>query len=89
VDTNRVTGTAKSMAGKVEDAYGRLTGDTTSRAQGTADQASGAIEDAYGRASDMARDGSRQLADIVQDRPIAALLMAAAAGYVLSWMMRR
>jgi uncharacterized protein YjbJ (UPF0337 family) len=89
MDTNRVTGTARSMAGKVEDAYGRLTGDQGSRVQGMADQASGALEDAYGRASDVARDSSRQLADMVQERPMAALLMAVAAGYMLSWMMRR
>jgi uncharacterized protein YjbJ (UPF0337 family) len=89
VDTNRMTGTARNLAGKAEEAYGRFTGDDRHRVQGAVNQAAGAVEDAYGRASDMAQDTTRRFVDQMRERPITALVTAAAVGYVLAWMMRR
>lgn len=36
MDENRVAGTAKNMGGKVEESFGRVTGDTKSHSEGIA-----------------------------------------------------
>lgn len=89
MDTNRVTGTARTLAGKAEDAFGRVTGQDDFRAQGALDQVAGAAQDAYGRASDAAENSLRRVSQELQERPLATLLIAAAVGYALTWLMRR
>ncbi len=56
MDENRVSGTAKNLAGKVEEGFGRATGDAKTRAQGQARQVEGSIQDLYGKAVDSAGD---------------------------------
>ena len=56
MDENRVSGTAKNFAGKVEEGFGRATGDAKTRAQGQARQVEGSIQDLYGKAVDSAGD---------------------------------
>ena len=56
MDENRVSGTAKNLAGKVEEGFGRATGDAKTRVQGQARQAEGSIQDLYGKAVDSAGD---------------------------------
>ncbi len=56
MDENRVSGTAKNLAGKVEEGFGRATGDAKTRAQGQARQVEGSIQDLYGKAVDAAGD---------------------------------
>jgi uncharacterized protein YjbJ (UPF0337 family) len=50
MDENRVAGTARSVGGKVEEGFGRVTGDTRMRTEGLVDQAAGAAQDLYGQA---------------------------------------
>jgi uncharacterized protein YjbJ (UPF0337 family) len=56
MDENRVSGTAKNIAGKAEEAFGRATGDAKTRMQGQMRQAEGSIQDLYGQAVDSAGD---------------------------------
>jgi uncharacterized protein YjbJ (UPF0337 family) len=56
MDENRVSGTAKNLAGKAEEDFGRATGDAKTRMQGQMRQAEGSIQDLYGQAVDSAGD---------------------------------
>ena len=49
---NRTSGTAKNLGGKVEEGFGRVTGDAKTKAQGQMKQAEGSIQDLYGQAVD-------------------------------------
>ncbi len=50
MDENRTIGTAKNLGGKVEEGFGRVTGDAKTKAQGQMKQAEGSIQDLYGQA---------------------------------------
>jgi|HubBroStandDraft_6_1064221.scaffolds.fasta_scaffold2273345_1 uncharacterized protein YjbJ (UPF0337 family) len=54
MDENRVTGTARNIGGKVEEGFGRVTGDTRSQVDGVANQAAGAAQELYRQARDSA-----------------------------------
>jgi uncharacterized protein YjbJ (UPF0337 family) len=56
MDENRTSGTAKNVGGKVEEGFGRVTGDAKTKAQGQMKQAEGSIQDLYGQAVDAAED---------------------------------
>ena len=55
MDKDRIVGSAKDFAGKVEGAVGDATGDTTSQASGRAREATGTVQNLYGQAKDAAR----------------------------------
>src|ERR1700747_2337958 len=55
---DRITGSTKEFAGKVEGAVGNVAGDTKAQADGLARQATGTAQDLYGQAKDMARDAT-------------------------------
>jgi uncharacterized protein YjbJ (UPF0337 family) len=93
MDEHRVTGAARNAAGRVEEGFGRVTGDTKSEAKGVIDQAQGAAENLYGQAKDAAgsaAEGVRQTAssveDIVrrtiEDRPYTAVAIALGLGWL-------
>ena len=93
MDEHRVTGAARNAGGRVEEGFGRVTGDTKSEAQGVIDQAQGAAENLYGQAKDAASsaaEGVRQTAssveDIVrrtiEDRPYTAVAIALGLGWL-------
>ena len=54
MDEHRVTGAARNAGGRVEEGFGRVTGDTKSQVQGVIDQAQGTAENLYGQAKDAA-----------------------------------
>src|SRR4051794_27399498 len=56
MDDNRITGTAKNVGGNVQEAAGKLTGDTKLQAKGAVNQAAGDMEELYGQAKDAAAD---------------------------------
>jgi uncharacterized protein YjbJ (UPF0337 family) len=58
MDTDRVTGSTKDFAGRVEGTVGNIAGDTRAQADGLARQATGTAQDLYGQAKDMARDAT-------------------------------
>jgi uncharacterized protein YjbJ (UPF0337 family) len=70
MDENRTSGAAKNLAGKVEEGFGRATGDVKTRMQGQMKQAEGGIQDLYGQAIDSAEDAIdavRQMPGSVDD----------------------
>jgi uncharacterized protein YjbJ (UPF0337 family) len=93
MDEHRVTGPAKNMGGKVEEGFGRATGDTKSEVQGVMDQAQGTAEKFYGQAKDAASDaadGVRKTASSFEDmvrhtienKPYTAVAIALGIGWL-------
>lgn len=67
MDTDRITGTAKDMAGKVEGGIGAMTGDKQTEASGRVREASGVVQDLYGQAKDAARDAGDAAMNYAKD----------------------
>jgi uncharacterized protein YjbJ (UPF0337 family) len=99
MDEHRMTGAVKNVGGKVEEAFGRATGDTKSQIQGVVDQAQGTAENLYGQAKDAAsnaaeglRKTTSSLEDIVrhtiEDRPYTAVAIALGLGWLFGRMHR-
>jgi uncharacterized protein YjbJ (UPF0337 family) len=63
MDENRIAGTAKNIGGKVQEGFGRVTGDAEMQAKGIGNQVRGSAQDLYGQA----RDGAADLADAARD----------------------
>ena len=56
MDKDRIAGSAKDFAGKVEGAVGSMTGDAKTQAEGRAREAAGTVQNLYGLAKDAASD---------------------------------
>ena len=56
MDENRMSGTAGNFGGRIEENFGRATGDSKTMLQGQMKQAEGSIQDLYGQAADAAED---------------------------------
>ena len=56
MDKDRIAGSAKDFAGKVEGAVGDATGDAQTQASGRLREATGTVQNLYGQAKDAARD---------------------------------
>jgi uncharacterized protein YjbJ (UPF0337 family) len=54
MDDDRVEGTARNVGGKVQEGWGKVTGNAQTQAEGLANQAAGAAQDLYGQAADAA-----------------------------------
>jgi uncharacterized protein YjbJ (UPF0337 family) len=54
VNEERMTGSAKDLAGQAEAAYGRAAGDVRHELQGKARQAEGAVQEFHGQVKDQA-----------------------------------
>lgn len=83
VDENRIEGSARSMGGKIKEAFGNMTGDAKTQASGQADQAFGSAQDAMGAAMDAAGEWQEKIIAFTKDKPIVALLAAVSVGFVL------
>src|SRR6266404_3188812 len=58
MDKDRIAGSAKDFAGKVEGAVGDIAGDAKTQAAGRAREAAGTVQNLYGQAKDAARDAT-------------------------------
>jgi uncharacterized protein YjbJ (UPF0337 family) len=67
MDKDRVVGSAKDFAGKVEGAVGDVTGDAKTQASGRAREATGTVQNLYGQAKDAARDLGDAAASYAKD----------------------
>ena len=56
MDKDRIAGSAKDVAGKVEGAVGDIAGNAQTQAAGRAREAAGTVQNLYGQAKDAARD---------------------------------
>jgi uncharacterized protein YjbJ (UPF0337 family) len=76
MDNDRIAGSAKDFAGKVEGAVGGMAGDAKTQASGVAREAAETL-----------RDGSLAVAKKVEDYPLGALLVAVGVGFALAMLM--
>jgi uncharacterized protein YjbJ (UPF0337 family) len=94
VDENRITGTARNVGGKVQEAAGKLTGDTKLQVKGSVNQAAEDMEELYGQAKDAAADvaqsvqqGAKAADDrfrrFIEERPYTTAVAALALGWVI------
>jgi uncharacterized protein YjbJ (UPF0337 family) len=67
MDKDRIFGTAKEFAGKVEGAAGDVTGDAKTQASGRAREAAGAVQDLYGQAKDTVSDAADTAVNYAKD----------------------
>jgi uncharacterized protein YjbJ (UPF0337 family) len=67
MDKDRMAGSAKEFAGKVEGAVGGMTGDAKTQAEGRAREAAGAVQNLYGQAKDAASDVADAAANYAKD----------------------
>jgi uncharacterized protein YjbJ (UPF0337 family) len=99
MDENRLAGTAKNMGGKVEEGFGRVTGDAKIQAEGIAKQAAGTAQDLYGQTRDgaadvvaAARDSTASLENwlrhTIETQPYTTALVAVGIGWLLGRMHR-
>ena len=59
MDEKRIEGTIRNAGGKVQEGFGRMTGDAQTQAEGVVNQVRGSAQDVYGQA----RDNASQIAD--------------------------
>jgi uncharacterized protein YjbJ (UPF0337 family) len=72
MDKDRIVGSAKDIAGKVEGAVGDATDDAKTQASGRAREAAGTVQNLYGQAKDAARsvgDAATNYAKDVYEKP--------------------
>ena len=67
MDKDRIVGSAKDIAGKVEGAVGDAAGDAKSQASGRAREAAGTVQNLYGQAKDAARNVSDAATSYAKD----------------------
>ncbi len=79
MDENRLTGTAREVAGKVEGVFGSLTGDHGREAQGRAREVAGKAE---GETLDRA-------SSLVKDDPVKALAITAGVAFLMGMFVAR
>jgi uncharacterized protein YjbJ (UPF0337 family) len=94
MDEKRVEGTARNIAGKVQEGLGRVTGDAKTQAEGVVNQAAGAAQDLYGQAKDTAADAAGAARDTaasindwlrhtIETQPYMTALVALGIGWLL------
>jgi uncharacterized protein YjbJ (UPF0337 family) len=67
MDKDRIAGSAKDVAGKIEGAVGDIAGDAKTQAAGRTREAAGAVQNLYGQAKDAARDAGEAAASFAKD----------------------
>lgn len=80
--SNQFEGTVRDISGKIEDAAGGLTGDTSTQVRGKLDQAAGQAQRAFGDAADTVRE-------FASDQPMGAVLLAAGVGLIAGLLLAR
>ena len=98
MNEDRLGGTAKNIAGKAQESFGRVAGDARTQVEGIANQVKGTAQDLYGQA----REGASQVAcetaaaarqtassfessvrEVIETRPYTAVLIALGIGWLL------
>jgi uncharacterized protein YjbJ (UPF0337 family) len=88
MDENRVEGAARNLGGKVQDSFGRVTGDARTQAEGAVNQAAGAAQDLYGQAAETASGFEKVLRHTIETQPYTSALVALGLGWLLGRMHR-
>jgi len=83
MDENRLEGTARNLGGKIEEGFGRATGDVETRRRGMANQFAGAAQDGCGQAADATRNFDQWLRNMIETQPYTSALVALGVGWLL------
>jgi uncharacterized protein YjbJ (UPF0337 family) len=94
MDSDRISGTARNIGGKVEEGFGKAVGDVTREIKGKADQAMGSAQDLYGQAKDTASDAveaaKQGVSDVedyvrttIEQRPYTVVVAALCLGWMI------
>jgi len=67
MDKDRIVGSAKEFAGKVESTVGAIAGDAKTEVTGRVREATGSAQDLYGQAKDAARQASDAAVSYAKD----------------------
>jgi uncharacterized protein YjbJ (UPF0337 family) len=67
IENDRITGSAKDFAGKVEGTVGDIGGDAKTQAAGRVREATGAAQNLYGQAKVAAREATDSAVDYAKD----------------------
>jgi uncharacterized protein YjbJ (UPF0337 family) len=67
MDKDRIAGSAKDFAGKVESTVGNIAGDAKTQAAGSVREATGTAQNLYGQAKDAARDATDAAVSYAKD----------------------
>jgi uncharacterized protein YjbJ (UPF0337 family) len=100
MNEDRLAGTTRNLGGKLQEGFGRVTGDTRTQVEGLVNQATGAAQDLYGQVKDTAADAAQVVrhsaADAedfvrrtIEERPYTTAVVAFCIGLVIGWMGRR
>ena len=81
----QASGKAREAAGTVQNLYGQA----KDAVREATDTAAGYAKDAYENSGETFRDGSKAIAQKVQDNPLGALLVAGGIGFALALLMSR
>lgn len=76
-------GNADEMSGRVQQAFGTLTDDQTLEERGMRQRLAGRARRAYGQARHTVEDAADTMGRAVSDRPVPAVMIAAALGFIL------
>ncbi len=87
MDENTTEGAITEGVGKLKDAAGGLTGDTSLQGEGKVDQLTGKVQREFGDTLDDAQDQLEGIVSTIRDRPLIAVGVAAGAGFLLGWLL--
>jgi uncharacterized protein YjbJ (UPF0337 family) len=87
MDKDRIAGSAKDFAGKVEGDVGSMAENAKTQASGLVREVEGLLQNLYGQAEDAYENSA--VAKKVEDYPLSALLIAVGVGFALAMLMTR
>ena len=67
MDTDRIKGAAQEAGGKVQQGFGKLTGDQSTQAEGAVRELGGKAQGLYGDAKDQVRHVAEDVSDYARD----------------------
>ena len=85
---DRIEGATRNVGGRLQDAFGGLTGDAGVQARGKLNQAAGAVQEATGKARESAEDVYAEVESYVREQPLAALAVTLAVGLAFGFLLR-
>ena len=94
MDQDRLSGSTKNLVGKVEEGFGRASGDAETQAHGQMKQAERSVQELYGQAKDSAADAVAAIRNMpasaedtvrhyIENRPYTTVAIALALGWLL------
>ena len=97
MNEDRFAGTAKNLGGRVEQGFGRATGDVKTETEGKIKQATGTAQDVYGQAKDAVVDAAKSaqdqvapleefLCNTIESRPYTSVAVALGIGWFIGRM---